>query len=170
MAPCAARRTSRNETGGIVDAAVFAASFRPETSGRPRRLYGGCVCVDSVRQMEARDIPKSSGQPMVPGLLPPDQGGNPLERIAALRAAHPGDLGTAASTGGNGVSALADAAVEHRKKSSDALAHGEMPYGKEGLVRDTQGLTMDDLSLTVRHVDLPGWRTIPRRETGVSVR
>lgn len=39
----------------------------------------------------------------------------------------------------------------------DALAHGEMPYGKEGLVRDTQGLTMDDLSLTVRHVDLKSW-------------
>src|SRR3546814_6327943 len=25
----------------------------------------------------------------------------------------------------------------------DALAHGEMPYGKEGLVRDTQCLAMD---------------------------
>src|SRR3546814_11432604 len=36
----------------------------------------------------------------------------------------------------------------------DALAHGEMPYGQEGLVRDTQGLAMDDPSLTVRHVDL----------------
>src|SRR3546814_183623 len=39
----------------------------------------------------------------------------------------------------------------------DALAHGEMPYGKEGLVRDTQGLAMDDPSLTVRHVDLKAW-------------
>ena len=36
----------------------------------------------------------------------------------------------------------------------DALAHGEMPYGKEGLVRDTQGLELDDPSLTVRHVAL----------------
>ena len=35
----------------------------------------------------------------------------------------------------------------------DALAHGEMPYGKEGLVRDTQGLAMDDPSLTVRFGD-----------------
>ena len=39
----------------------------------------------------------------------------------------------------------------------DALAHGEMPYGKEGLVRDTQGLELDDPSLTVRHVDLKAW-------------
>ena len=39
----------------------------------------------------------------------------------------------------------------------DALAHGEMPYGKDGLVRDTQGLAMDDPSLTVRHVDLKAW-------------
>ena len=39
----------------------------------------------------------------------------------------------------------------------DALAHGEMPYGKEGLARDTQGLAMDDPSLTVRHVDLKAW-------------
>ena len=35
----------------------------------------------------------------------------------------------------------------------DALAHGEMPYGKEGLVRDTQGLELDDPSLTVAHSD-----------------
>jgi hypothetical protein len=39
----------------------------------------------------------------------------------------------------------------------DAIAHGEMPYGKEGLVRDMQGLAMDDPSLTVRHVDLKAW-------------
>lgn len=39
----------------------------------------------------------------------------------------------------------------------DALAHGEMPYGKEGLVRDKQGLAMDDPLLTVRHVDLKAW-------------
>jgi hypothetical protein len=39
----------------------------------------------------------------------------------------------------------------------DALAHGEMPYGKDGLGRDTLGLAMDDSSLTVRHVDLKAW-------------
>ena len=39
----------------------------------------------------------------------------------------------------------------------DALAHCEMPYGKDGLVRDTQGLELDDPSLTVRHVDLKAW-------------
>ena len=39
----------------------------------------------------------------------------------------------------------------------DALAHCEMPYGKDGLGRDTQGLAMDDPSLTVRHVDLKAW-------------
>jgi len=54
MAPCAARRTSRNETGGIVDATVFAASplarfARRFLDSHARRLYGGCVCVDSVR-------------------------------------------------------------------------------------------------------------------------
>ena len=39
----------------------------------------------------------------------------------------------------------------------DALAHGEMPYGRDGLARDTQGLAMDDPTLTVRHVDLKVW-------------
>lgn len=39
----------------------------------------------------------------------------------------------------------------------DALAHGEMPYGTDGLVRYSQGLAMDDPSLTVRHVDLKAW-------------
>lgn len=39
----------------------------------------------------------------------------------------------------------------------DALMHGELPYGKAGIVLTTQRPSLDDPELTVRHVDLKAW-------------
>jgi hypothetical protein len=39
----------------------------------------------------------------------------------------------------------------------DALAHGELPRGKAGLVQASQRPSLDDPELTVRHVDLKAW-------------
>jgi len=39
----------------------------------------------------------------------------------------------------------------------DALAHGELAYGKAGVTQEIQGLELDDPELTVRHVDLRAW-------------
>lgn len=41
----------------------------------------------------------------------------------------------------------------------DALAHGELPYGKAGVVQDSKRPAFDDPELTVRHVDLKTWMT-----------
>src|SRR3546814_608510 len=104
-------------------------------------------------------------------LLPPDRGGNPLERIAALRAAHPGGLGRAASAGGNGVSALADAAVERRKNlrcagsRRDAVWQGGLSAGHAG---PGNGRPVAD-GAARRSESLDG-ALLPRRETDVSVR
>src|SRR3546814_13702365 len=87
-------------------------SFRPEIPGQPRtppvrrvRVLGlGAMTNGGARYAEVEQPGRWRQD-----LLPPDRGGNPLERIAALRAAHPGGLGRAASAGGNGGSAPADA-------------------------------------------------------------
>ena len=94
---------------------------------------------------------------MVPNLLTPDRGGNPLERIAALRAAHPGDLEQRPLPEATEFPRWPMLRLNAEKRIFDALAHGEMRYGKDGLVRDTQSLAMDDPSLTVQHVDLKAW-------------
>lgn len=39
----------------------------------------------------------------------------------------------------------------------DALMHGELPYGKAGIVLTKQRPSLDDPELTVRHVDLKAW-------------
>ncbi|MBN9428729.1 MAG: ATP-binding protein [Burkholderiales bacterium] len=39
----------------------------------------------------------------------------------------------------------------------DALSHGELPYGKAGLVQASRRPSLDDPDLTVRHVDLKAW-------------
>lgn len=41
----------------------------------------------------------------------------------------------------------------------DAMAHGELPYGKAGIVQESQRLSLDDPELIVRHVDLKAWMT-----------
>lgn len=39
----------------------------------------------------------------------------------------------------------------------DALAHGELPYGKAGMVEEAQRPALDDPALIVRHVHLKAW-------------
>lgn len=41
----------------------------------------------------------------------------------------------------------------------DALAHSELPYGKTGIVQESQRPSLDDPELIVRHVDLKAWMT-----------
>src|SRR5690606_39412559 len=100
MGPCTTRGTSRAGKGGITDATDFAAAspacFAPRRSGRPRtrpvwrvRVRApGVMTNGGVRYAEVEQAGRWRQD-----LLRPDRGSNPLERIAALRAAHPGDLG-----------------------------------------------------------------------------
>src|SRR5690606_35092153 len=39
----------------------------------------------------------------------------------------------------------------------DALAHGELPYGKVEFLRPARNVAMNDPALTARHVDLKAW-------------
>ena len=101
-------------------------------------------------------MPKSSSPPMVPRPTTARLRRQSAERIAALRAAHhPGDLGQRP---------LPEATefprwpmLRNAERIFDALASRRDAAAGDGLVRDTQSLTMDDLSLTQRHVDLKAW-------------
>ena len=41
----------------------------------------------------------------------------------------------------------------------DALAHGELPFGKAGTMQKSQRPSLEDTELIVRHVDLKAWMT-----------
>ena len=163
--------------GGITDATVFAASpparfARSSWTAHAAACTAGARGLGAMTKWEARDMPKSSS--LADGAKTyyrPIGAAIRWSGIAALRAAHPGDIGTAASPEPTEFPRWPTLRL-NAERIFDALAHGEMPYGKEGLgaghAGPGDGRPVAD-GAARRSESLDG-ALLPRRETGVSVR